>query len=108
MKKRRLIISLILILAVLAGILASCGGTGDPEASTGAGSEGGGEQTSESLGGFTLCYAKADSMNPFFAKSTTNLNLMTLLYDSLYTIGADFAAAPFWRRMLRQKAKRLR
>ncbi|MGN0635505.1 MAG: ABC transporter substrate-binding protein [Acutalibacteraceae bacterium] len=41
-----------------------------------------------------LPYAKADSLDPFEAKSAMNRQLSTLMYDSLFTVGENFEAKP--------------
>ena len=41
-----------------------------------------------------LPYARSDSLDPFEAKSTINRQLMTLLFDGLFTVGEDFEAKP--------------
>lgn len=41
-----------------------------------------------------LPYAKADSLDPYEAKSAMNRQLSTLLYDSLFTVGENFEAKP--------------
>ena len=41
-----------------------------------------------------LPYARSDSLDPYEAKSTVNRQLMTLLFDGLFTVGEDFEAKP--------------
>ena len=41
-----------------------------------------------------LPYSRADSLDPFRAKSSLNRQLTTLLYDSLFTLGDSFEAKP--------------
>ena len=41
-----------------------------------------------------LPYARSDSLDPFEAKSTINRQLMTLLFDGLFTVDEDFEARP--------------
>ena len=41
-----------------------------------------------------LPYSRADSLDPFRAKSTMNRQLSTLLYDSLFTLDGSFEAKP--------------
>lgn len=45
-----------------------------------------------------LPYAKADSLDPYEAKSTMNRQLSTLMYDSLFTVGDSFEAKPLLAR----------
>ncbi len=40
--------------------------------------------------GYTLPYLRTDSLNPYKCETQTNRNLMTLLYDSLFSVTNDF------------------
>lgn len=42
----------------------------------------------------SLAYNTTDSLNPFFAKSLSNISLMPLLYDSLYKLDNRFTPIP--------------
>ncbi|MBQ3127616.1 MAG: ABC transporter substrate-binding protein [Clostridia bacterium] len=40
--------------------------------------------------GYTLPYLRTDSLNPYKCESETNRNIMTLIYDSLFSVNNDF------------------
>ena len=44
--------------------------------------------------GYTIPYLRTDSLNPYKAQQTINLNIATLLYDSLFSVDNSFKANP--------------
>lgn len=92
-------IALLLCLLVCIASLASCGGEPREEESSGAVSnaETNVSESQKSAGGtgqLSLPYVKADSLNPFTAKSLPNQLLSTVLYDSLYAVDGTLSPQP--------------
>lgn len=84
-----------MLLAVLLTVsLAGCGS--EPTAETTSEPQTSGEPQVASIryNDLRLPYAKADSLDPYEAKSAMNRQLSTLMYDSLFTVGENFEAKP--------------
>lgn len=51
----------------------------------------------------TLCYSSEDSLNPYKAKTMVNLQLSTLLYDSLTLLDTQWQPAAVFGRLRHQR-----
>ncbi len=83
-------IALLLVFLLCVGLLGGCNADNEVETTTKANISTPAPQ--ERL--LKLPYAKADPLNPYLAESMINLQLSTLLYDSLFATGTDFTAVP--------------
>ena len=84
--------ALFLALAMIVS-LAACGGAGQPDVpTTESSSEPGAAQIR--YNDLRLPYSRADSLDPFLAKSTLNRQLTPLMYDSLFTTDENFEPKP--------------
>ena len=50
------------------------------------------DEQAEALSNVNLPYLKGNSFNPFKTKSTTNLGISTLIYDSLFIMNSDYSS----------------
>ena len=50
------------------------------------------EEQAEALSNVNLPYLKGNSFNPFKTKSSTNLRISTLIYDSLFIMNSDYSS----------------
>ena len=87
MKRTRRFSALLVSLCLLAGLCACSDDVQEPEQNT--------PQKSETVETKTECpltlpVAHSDTLDPFRARSAVNRSLITLLYDPLVTVGADF------------------
>lgn len=90
MKKTKIFLAFLLIIALLAGTLSACSDaetdpSGEAEVQGGQSSSG-----TSSNGEITLCYSKSDSLNPFFAQGITNQMLATVFCDPLFKVDNTF------------------
>lgn len=95
MKNIKRFASLILILSLLTGVFAACSPS-DKNPSGETDNSGNIIETGEKgeKKDLTLCYAKSDSLNPFFAKSQTNQMLSALFADPLFRTDEKFSSVP--------------
>ena len=85
------IIAILMAAAVMLS-LCSCKGNDEPETESTTLSGEAGEKYSEIQ--TKLVYSKTDSMNPFEAESTVNIRLMTLIYEGLFSLDANYTPKP--------------
>lgn len=83
-------ISLLFVFLLCVNLLGGCKADDESETTTQTNSSS--EAPQERL--LKLPYAKSDPLNPYLAESMINLQLSTLLYDGLFSPGADFTAVP--------------
>ena len=77
----------IIILTLVLSLLASCAGGGDVPVTVTAADPG---QTAVTEDSARLAFEGGDSLSPFKVKSDTNIRLMTLIYDPLFTLDSAY------------------
>lgn len=80
----------VLLILVLSLALFSCGNN-EETASTSAPVADSGTQSERIL---NLAYSKGDTLNPFTCTTTSNLQILGLVYDSLYTLDESYKPTP--------------
>lgn len=80
----------VLLIIVLSITLFSCGGN-EAENETTVPLSDNGTQSERIL---NLAYSKGDSLNPFTCKTTSNLQILGLVYDSLYSLDKNYKPTP--------------
>lgn len=91
MKKTKIFLAFLLIIALLAGTFSACSDTEtDPSDEDEVQSGQSSSSSTASDGEIALCYSKSDSLNPFFAQGITNQMLATVFCDSLFKTDNTF------------------
>ncbi len=93
MKKTKILLAFLLIIALLAGTFSACSDAETDPSEEAEVQEGQSSSGTSSNGEITLCYSKSDSLNPFFSQGITNQMLAYVFCDPLFKVDNTFTPA---------------